>query len=56
MKLKTGSLRRLTKLINLQATHQEKGKKNQINKIRNEKGVVTTGNAEMQRTISDYYE
>ena len=30
--------------------------KNQINKIRNEKGEVTTENAEMQRIISDYYE
>ena len=31
-------------------------KKNQINKIRNEKGEVTTDNAEMQRIIRDYYE
>ena len=30
--------------------------KNQINKIRNEKGVVTTDNAETQRNIRDYYE
>ena len=30
--------------------------KNQINKIRNEKGVVTTDNAEIQRIIRDYYE
>ena len=30
--------------------------KNQINKIRNEKGEVTTDNAEIQRIISDYYE
>ena len=36
-------------------THQEK-KKNQINKIRNEKGEVTTDNAEIQRRIRDYYE
>ena len=36
-------------------THQEK-EKNQINKIRNEKGEVTTDNAEMQRIIRDYYE
>ena len=27
----------------------------QINKIRNEKGEVTTGNAEIQRIIRDYY-
>ena len=31
-------------------------KKNQVNKIRNEKGEVTTNNAEIQRIIRDYYE
>ena len=36
-------------------THQEK-KKNQINKIRNEKGEVTRDNVEIQRIIRDYYE
>ena len=30
-------------------------KKNQINKIRNEKGEVTTDNAEIQRIIREYY-
>ena len=35
--------------------HQEK-KKNQINKIRYEKGEVTTDNAEIQMIIRDYYE
>ena len=30
--------------------------KNQINKIRNEKGEVTTDNAEIQRIIRDYCE
>ena len=30
--------------------------KNQINKIRNEKGEVTTDNAEIQRIIRNYYE
>ena len=39
----------------LSQTHQKK-KKNQINKIRNEKGEVTTDNAEIQRIIRDYYE
>ena len=34
----------------------EKRGKNQINKIRNEKGGVTTDNAEIQRIIRDYYE
>ena len=43
------------KLTNLGQTHQEK-KKNQINKIRNEKGEVTTDNAEIQRIRRDYYE
>ena len=31
-------------------------KKSQINKIRNEKGQVTTDNAELQRIRIDYYE
>ena len=34
----------------------KKKEKNQINKIRNEKGEVTTDNAEIQRIIGDYYE
>ena len=40
-------------------TKEKKKKKNQkyhINKIRNEKGEVTTDNAEIQRIIRDYYE
>ena len=35
---------------------KKKREKNQINKIRNEKGEVTTDNAETQRIIRDYYE
>ena len=35
---------------------KEKREKNQINKIRNEKGEVTTDNVEIQRSIRDYYE
>ena len=35
---------------------KKKREKNQINKIRNEKGEVTTDNAEMQRVIRDDYE
>ena len=35
---------------------KEKREKNQINKIRNEKGRVTTDNAEIHRIIRDYYE
>ena len=34
---------------------KKKKEKNQINKIRNEKGEVTTDNAEIQRIIRDYY-
>ena len=30
--------------------------KNQINKIRNENGVITTDNTEIQRIIRDYYQ
>ena len=35
---------------------ERKREKNQINKIRNEKGEVTPDNAEIQRIIRDYYE
>ena len=35
---------------------KKKRKKNQINKIRNEKGEVTTDNAEIQSIIRDYHE
>ena len=35
---------------------KEKREKNQINNIRNEKGVVTADNGEIQRIIRDYYE
>ena len=35
---------------------KKKREKNQINKIRNEKGEVTTDSAEIQRSIRDYYE
>ena len=34
----------------------EKREKNKINKIRNEKGKVTTDIAEIQRIIRDYHE
>ena len=48
---------RITKLTKLLARLiKEKREKNQINKIRIEKGVVTTDNAEIQRIIRDYYE
>ena len=35
---------------------KKKREKNQINKVRNKKGEVTTDNAEIQRIIRDYYE
>ena len=35
---------------------KKKRERNQINKIRNEKGEVTTDNAEIQRIIRAYYE
>ena len=35
---------------------KKKRDKNQINKIRNEKGESTMGNAKIQRIIRDYYE
>ena len=34
---------------------KKKREKNQINKIRNEKGEVTTDNAKIQRILRDYY-
>ena len=50
-------MRRQTKLANVLARLIKKEReKNQINKIRNEKGEVTPDNAEMQRVIRDYYE
>ena len=35
---------------------KKKREKNQVNKIRNEKGEVTTNNAEIQRIVRQYYE
>ena len=52
---KSWLLRRKTKLTNLQPDSSRK-QKNQINRIRNEKGEVTTDNAEIQRIIREYYE
>ena len=44
------------KIDKLLARLIKKKKKNQINKIRNEKGEITTDNAEIQRIIRDSYE
>ena len=35
---------------------KKKREKNQINKIRNENGDITTDNTEIQRIITDYYQ
>ena len=35
---------------------KEKWENNQINKIRNEKGEITTDNTKIQRIIEDYYQ
>ena len=35
---------------------KKKGRKNKVNKIRNEKGEVITDNTEIQRIIREYYE
>ena len=35
---------------------KKQGEKNQINKIRNEAGEITTDNTEIQRVIRDYYQ
>ena len=35
---------------------KKQSKKNQINKIRNENGEITTDNTEIQRIIRDYYQ
>ena len=43
------------KLTNLQPDQSRK-KKNQVNKIRNDKGEVTIDNGKIQRIIRDYYE
>ena len=41
---------------NLSPDSWRKKEKNQINKIRNVKGEITTENAEIQRIIREYYE
>ena len=43
-------------MTNLWPDSSRKKEKNQINKIGNEKGEVTTDNAEIQKIIRDYYE
>ena len=58
MKIKTKSwlFEKINKIDKSLARLINKKIKNKINKIRNEKGKVTTDNAEIQRIIRDYYE
>ena len=56
-KTKSWFFEKINKINKLLAILIKKNKeKNQINKFRNEKGEVTTDNAEIQRIITDYYE
>ena len=54
-KIKSWFFEKISKIDKLLARLiKKKREKNQINKIRSEKGVVTTHNAEIQRIIRDY--
>ena len=56
-KTKSGFFKKINKTDkSLARLIKEKREKTQISKIRNEKGEVTTDNAEIQRIIRDYYE
>ena len=56
MKLKAGFLR-INKINKpLARLIKKRREKNQINKMRNEKGEITIDSAEIQRIIRDYYE
>ena len=56
-KLKAGFLKKINKIDRPFARLIKKQReKNQINKIRNENGEITTDNTEIQRIIRDYYQ
>ena len=55
-KTKSWFFEKINKIANPLTILKEKREKNQINKIRNEKGEVTTDSAEIQVIIKDYYE
>ena len=56
-KIKSWFFEKISKIDKLLARLiKKKREKNQVSKIRNEKGEVTTDNAEIQRIIRDYYE
>ena len=55
-KTKSWFFEKISKIDKPLARLIKKKEKNQISKIRNEKGEVTADNAEIQRIIGDYYE
>ena len=56
-KAKSGFFEKINKIDKPLARHiKKKREKNQINKIRNEDGEITTDNTEIQRIIRDYYQ
>ena len=55
-KTKSWFFEKINKIDKPLARLKKKREKNQINKIRNEKVEVTKDNAEIQRSIRDYYE
>ena len=56
-KAKTWFFEKINKIDKLLARFIKKQReKNQINKIRNENGEITTDNTKMQRIIRDYYQ
>ena len=55
-KIKIWFFEKIKKLTNLQPDSSRKKERNQINKISNAKGEVTTDNAEIQGIKRDYYE
>ena len=56
-KTKSWFFKKINKIDNpLARLIKKKREKNQINKIRNEKGGVTTHKVEIQRITRDYYE
>ena len=55
-KSKSWFFEKINKIDKLLARLINKKKKNQINKIRNENGEITTDNTEIQKIIRDYYE
>ena len=55
-KTKSCFFEKINKIDKTSARLTKKKRENQINKIRNENGEVTTDNAEIQRIIRNYYE